>query len=424
MSRNSPTDSVIIEPIARPPPSWRDFITSLDRDAATNAVVAWLFAVTGPLAVLLAISTKANFEDDQVAAWIFGAYAIPGLLSVVTSYLYRLPSGIAWSIPGAILIGPALDHFSFAEVVAANIAAGILIAVLGISSALRMVMSLCPLPIVMGMVCAVFLPFELKIMTGFQDNFGIAFTIVAAFLVASALPAVAKVVPPVLAALAGGIVAVIAVGVGSQPSSSHFALVRPTIFAPEFSIPALLELVLPVSVTVIGIHNPQGFSVLESSGYKVPINALTLACGVGSILSALAGSVPSCVAGPSNAIMCSSGRADRRFMAGIAYGLLFLAFGIFAPAVVGFASTLPASFIGVLGGLALLRILQSWMATAFGGDLNLGALTAFLVTLSGVSIFHIGAPFWGLIFGVGISWLLERATLQKAWAGGTRSSRG
>jgi Benzoate membrane transport protein len=101
--------------------------------------------------------------------------------------------------------------------------------------------------------------------------------------------------------------------------------------------------------------------------------------------------------------------------------LLFVAFGIFAPAVVGLASTLPASFIGVLGGLALLRALQSWMATAFSGALSLGALTAFLVTLSGVSIFHIGAAFWGLIFGVGVSWLLEQAKLQEARI---RSGRG
>jgi predicted benzoate:H+ symporter BenE len=50
-------------------------------------------------------------------------------------------------------------------------------------------MSLCPLLIVMGMVCAVFLPFELKIITGFEDNFWIALAIVMAFIVASALPA-------------------------------------------------------------------------------------------------------------------------------------------------------------------------------------------------------------------------------------------
>jgi predicted benzoate:H+ symporter BenE len=79
-------------------------------------------------------------------------------------------------------------------------------------------MSLCPLPVVMGMVCAVFLPFELKIITGFEDNFWIALAIVTAFIAASALPAVAKVAPPVLAALAAGIVAVIVAGL-----SPHFS---------------------------------------------------------------------------------------------------------------------------------------------------------------------------------------------------------
>ena len=101
-------------------------------------------------------------------------------------------------------------------------------------------------------------------------------------------------------------------------------------------------------------------------------------------------------------------------MAGIVYGLLFLAVGILAPVAVGLSSMLPIAFIGVLGGLALFRVLQSWMATAFGGDLSLGALTAFIVTSSGVSIFHIGAPFWALVFGLATSWLLEQATLRSA----------
>ena len=142
-----------LEPTARPLPSWRDLLTSLDRHMVTNAVVAWLYAITGPLAILLAVSTKAGFGQGQVAAWIFGAYAIPGFLSILTSYLYRQPSGVAWSIPGAILIGPTLDHLSFAEVVGASIAAGILIGVLGITGWVRNVMRFCPLPVVMGMVC-------------------------------------------------------------------------------------------------------------------------------------------------------------------------------------------------------------------------------------------------------------------------------
>ncbi len=404
-----------LEPTARPLPSWRDILTSLDRHMVTNAVVAWLYAITGPLAILLAVSTKAGFGQGQVAAWIFGAYAIPGFLSILMSYLYRQPSGVAWSIPGAILIGPTLDHLSFAEVVGASIAAGILIGVLGITGWVRNVMRFCPLPVVMGMVCGVFLPFGLKIITGFEDNFWIALPIVVAFIVSSAVPAIGKRLPPVLAALAAGVAAVLTAGHGTPTAPVHFALVNPTILFPEFTVRALLELVVPLAVTVIGIHNPQGFAVLEASNYKAPINALTLACGIGSVLSALVGSVPTCVAGPSNAVMCSSGRAERRFVAGIIYGLLFLVFGILAPVAVGLSSTLPVAFIAVLGGLALFRALQSWMATAFGGDLGLGALTAFLVTSSAVSIAHIGAPFWGLVFGVATSWFLERATLQEAW---------
>jgi benzoate membrane transport protein len=309
---------------------------------ATNAVVAWLFAITGPLAILLAVSTKAGFGQDQAAAWMFGAHVIPGILSILTSYLYRQPSGIAWSIPGAILIGPALDHFRFAEVIGASVAAGILITVLGITGWARKIMRFCPLPVVMGMVCGVFMPFGLKIITGFEDNFWIALAIVAAFIASSAVPAIGKRLPPVLAALAAGIAAVLIARHGTPTAAVHLGLAPPTILFPKFSLGALLELVLPLTVTVVGIHNPQGFAVLATSNYRAPINALTLACGVGTVLSALVGSVPTCVAGPSNAVMCSSGRAEQRFVAGIVYGLLFVGFGILAPVAVGLSPRCPS----------------------------------------------------------------------------------
>jgi benzoate membrane transport protein len=414
VDRSRVTTIATLEPTARPMPAWRDLVASLDRHTAMNATVALLYAITGPLAVLLAVGSKVGFTHDQVAAWIFGGYAVGGFLSVLMSWMYRQPIGVAWSIPGAILIGPALDHLSFPEIVGAGIATGLLIAVLAITGWVRKVMSLCPLPVVMGMVCGVFLPFGLKIITGFEDDPGIAFSIVVAFVASSAVPAIERVLPPVLAALAAGIVAVIVTGHGAPTAPVRFGLAHLNILMPQFSLRALLELVLPLTITVIGIHNPQGFAVLEVSNYRPPVNALTLACGSGSILSALLGSVPICVADPSNAVMCSSGRAEQRVVAGIVYGLLFLAFGIFAPVAADLSSTLPIALIDVLGGLALLRALQSWMTIAFGSDLSLGALIAFLVALSGISIFHISAPFWGLVFGAATSWLVDRATLRAA----------
>jgi len=169
---------------------------------------------------------------------------------------------------------------------------------------------------------------------------------------------------------------------------------------PEFSLRVLLELVLPLTITVIGIHNPQGFAVLEASNYRPPVNALTLTCGGGSILSALLGSVPICVAGPP---MLSSVQVAAQTSASSR-----------SPVAADLSSTLPIAFIGVLGGLALLRALQNWMAIAFSGDLRLGALTAFLVALSGISFFQVSTPFWGLVFGAATSWLVERATSRAA----------
>ena len=42
--------------------------------------------------------------------------------------------------------------------------------------------------------------------------------------------------------------------------------------------------------------------------------------------------------------------------------------------------------------------------------------THSILTLSGIGIFYIGSAFWGLFFGVAVSWLMERTALRKAWA--------
>ena len=56
----------------------------------------------------------------------------------------------------------------------------------------------------------------------------------------------------------------------------------------------------------------------------------------------------------------------------------------------------------------LRQVLQSAFTTAFQGAFSLGALVAFMVTISNLSLFNIGAPFWGLVFGFVASWVMER----------------
>ena len=56
----------------------------------------------------------------------------------------------------------------------------------------------------------------------------------------------------------------------------------------------------------------------------------------------------------------------------------------------------------------MLRVLQASFVTAFSTRLTLGALVTFVVTVADVSVLAIGAPFWGLLAGLAVSWLLER----------------
>ena len=59
-----------------------------------------------------------------------------------------------------------------------------------------------------------------------------------------------------------------------------------------------------------------------------------------------------------------------------------------------------------------MRVLQAAFTVSFGGGFTLGALVSFLVTLNGQTLFNIGAPFWGLVFGFAVSWLLERKDFE------------
>ena len=113
-----------------------------------------------------------------------------------------------------------------------------------------------------------------------------------------------------------------------------------------------------------------------------------------------------------NAIISGSGRKERQYTAGLMVGVLALAFGLAAPVFTHLMLATPPAFIATLAGLAMLRVLQTAFSVAFRDRFTFGALLTFIVTVANVAIFNIGAPFWGLVFGFALSWLLERKDFQ------------
>ncbi|MFO1222059.1 MAG: benzoate/H(+) symporter BenE family transporter [Burkholderiaceae bacterium] len=405
-----------LERPASTPPTLRQWRADLGGRYAANGFIGWLFAATGPVAIILSVGTGGGLSEPQLASWIFGVFFVNGLITILFCWLYRQPLAFFWTIPGTVLVGPALTHLSFAEVVGAYLATGLLVLLLGASGWVRRAMQAVPMPIVMGMVAGVFLRFGLDLVRALHQDPAIAGAMAVAWLLLSLWPAAARRMPPLIGALLAGAVAIALLGRFDSATLGAIEFARPLWQAPAWSWAAMVELVIPLAITVLVVQNGQGIAVLRAVGHEPPINAITVACGIGALASAAVGAVSTCLTGPTNAIISSSGEKSRHYSGGIVTGLLALGFGLLAPACTRLMLHAPKAFVMALAGLAMLRVLQSAFVISFKERFSLGALVAFVVTVADLGLWNIGAAFWGLVAGFGVSWLLERADFRPAAA--------
>ena len=398
-----------IEAPAQAAPRWAALRRDVGVTYAVNGLIGFIFAATGPVAVILSVGLRGGLSESDLASWIFGAFFLNGLITLLMSWRYRQPLAFFWTIPGTVLVGPALEHLSFAEVIGAYYATSLLILVLGATGSVKRAMQAVPMPIVMGMVAGVFLRFGLDLVRALHQDPGIAGAMVVAWLSLSLWPAAGRRLPPLIGALLAGMLAIALLGRFDPATLGALELARPLWQAPAWSWPAMVELVLPLAITVLVVQNGQGVAVLKVAGHEAPVNAVTLACGIGSMVSAFVGTVSTCLTGPTNAIIISSGEQRRHYTGALVVGLLAMAFGLLSPLFTRLMLATPPAFIATLAGLAMLRVLQTAFVASFAGRFSLGALVAFLVTVTDLTILNIGAAFWGLVAGVLVSLLLERA---------------
>lgn len=372
---------------------------------------AFLFAATGPLIILLTSANQAKLPFETTVSWIFIVYLTSGIGMILLSLYYRQPIVLAWSIPGAALVGDGLTHNSFSDVLGAYLVVAGLLLVLGATGAVRWAMGWLPIPVLMGMVAAVLLPYALAVFTALTDIPVIAGPTLAIYLLLTALPHLGKRLPPVLCAIIAALLIASFSGAANWGAlEAHPA--TPSVFYPTFNLTTIIELAPPLLIAVIAIQNGQGIAVLLSQGYKPPINAMTFACGLGSIANLIFGGHSSCIAGPSVAISASPEAGDRkgRFTAVTSQGFLWITLAIFAPVAASIDRVvLKKSLIPMLGGMAMLGVLTGAFQSAFSGKFKTGALFSFLITFSGLKIAGIGSAFWGLVGGVLASYLLDRA---------------
>jgi predicted benzoate:H+ symporter BenE len=67
-------------------------------------ITAMVFSIVA-LSILLAASHELNLSDRQTTTLIVGLYGIPGVLSLLLTFIFRQPLMFAWNIGGLIFLG-------------------------------------------------------------------------------------------------------------------------------------------------------------------------------------------------------------------------------------------------------------------------------------------------------------------------------
>ena len=382
--------------------------------AIGTGLVATLFSTLGPGVIVMNAAKQGGLSEDQAVSWLFGIYAVGGLSTMFMSLRYRIPVVIAFSIPGAVMLGKVLPQFQLSEAVGAYMVIALVILLLTVTGAIKKIVEHIPGPIMLAMVGGVLMSFGVGLFTAAIKTPGIYGVMVILFFVAMSVRKFNQKIPPIIVAIIAGAALLYYSGM-IKPVALNLQLAHPQFVLPTFSLQAILNISVPLFFLVVGVQNIQAVGVLMAEEYKPPINAMYLVPSIAAIFNGLVGAHPAVTAGPSTAICSSSAAGERRehrFIAAFFEGVFWFCFALSAKIAVEAVKVVPPEFGAVLAGLAMFEVFGSAFKGAFNGQFKSGAIVAFFVTITNVSILGVGAPFWAIILGILTSMVVERTDFK------------
>jgi benzoate membrane transport protein len=379
-------------------------------------LTAFVWYAFGAVPLHISVSEQLGLTIAQTSSWIFIVWFSGAVSSIAASLWFRQPIPITWTIPGLVYLGTLVDRFSFAELVGANLVAGVLLLALGLLGIGGKIMRWLPLPIIMGMFAGSILEYIVRMVRATVEDVVVAGTVVGCYLLGRLIENPR--VPPVGLAVIGGGIAVALVGAGgATPVEWHL----PVLAVPfmEVSAAAVVAVSLPMVVLAMGLGNVQGLGYLMAQGYKVPVNAVSTIVGVNSIVNALLGGHAATVARTGVAILASAdaGPAQGRYWASVIAAALTIIMALAATPLASLLNVLPRSYIFALAGVAIIASLQDAFEKSFGGNMRFGALVALVVAATPFSVLGITSAFWAILAGVTASGFAERRQLIDFWSG-------
>ena len=372
------------------------------KDLSVSAIVAGFVAVlvgfTSSVVIVFQAAAAFGATPAESASWIWALGLGMGLTSLGLSLWYRQPVLTAWSTPGAALLVTAGSGVGMAQAVGAFMLCALLITVAGLTGWFARAMDRIPQALAAALLAGVLTRFAVDAFASMQRQFVLVLAMFIVYLLGRRFwPRYA--VPGVLAA---------GVLVAAWRGQLHFGAVQwdwatPVFTPPEFTVPAAIGIALPLFVVTMASQNLPGIAAQRAAGYQVPVSPVIAITGIASLLLAPFGGYALNLAAITAAI-CMGREAHedpaRRWVASAAAGVFYVMVGLLGGAVVGLIGAFPKELVLAVAGFALLGTIGSGLAAAMKDEGSReAALITFLVTVSGLTLWGVGAAFWGVVAG-------------------------
>ncbi|MEB2417223.1 benzoate/H(+) symporter BenE family transporter [Citrobacter sp. R-1.5.2] len=371
---------------------------SIPLPTVLSGFVAVLVGYASSAAIIWQAAIAAGATTGQIAGWMTALGIAMGVSTLALSVWYRAPILTAWSTPGAALLVTGLQGVTIQDAIGVFIVANALIVLCGVTGLFARLMQIIPHSLASAMLAGILLRFGLQAFNSLNNELLLCASMLLAWLVL-------KVVAPRYAVIAAMLVGIaIALLKGDIVTNDiDLSPVMPEFIAPHFSLAHSISIALPFFLVTMASQNAPGIATMKASGYSLPVSPLIIFTGLLALLFSPFGVYSICIAAITAAICQSPDAhpdAQRRWLAAAAAGMFYLLAGVFGGSVTGLMAALPASWVQMLAGLALLGTISGSLYQALLHEAERdAAIVTFLVTASGLTLLGIGSAFWGLIAG-------------------------
>ncbi|MBU8908026.1 benzoate/H(+) symporter BenE family transporter [Desertibacillus haloalkaliphilus] len=381
-------------------------LKDLHRKNIAAGIVAGIFVITGPTALILEAASNWNFSVTETVLWVFAVYTFGGLFGILLPLYYRIPITGGHTLTGVAFLSTAAPLFTYHELIGAYIISGILMLLIGVSGFFSKLIRLIPREVLSAMLAGMITTYMIDFIISINQLALIGLVSLLAFFIFSKW----KInIPPVIAAITVGFI-VLLLTYPIDGAGSSLGLVIPQPHLPEFNALSLLSISIPLVLLILSNDTAVALGALNQNKYKVPVNSILTSSGFFSIVTSFFGGQSANIAGMATAI-CSdheAGPKEKRYMGAVVAGILLLLFGLFSWKLVPLILSLPTAFISIIVGFSLLGVFGNSLHQSFSTQsLKLSTTFAFIIALSNITIASISAPVWALLIGTLIARYIE-----------------